>query len=82
MLKTSLLHIYDWLQNHRKWLVGCVVAVLVPLIVLAVTLRYNEDIFDFLPATEEEKQALNELQAQQSAARLVLVIEGEEEDLR
>ena len=82
MLKTSLLHIYDWLQNHRKWLVGCVVAVLVPLIVLAVTLRYNEDIFDFLPATEEEKQALNELQTQQSAARLVLVIEGEEEDLR
>ena len=82
MLKTSLLHIYDWLQNHHKWLVGCVVAVLVPLIVLAVTLRYNEDIFDFLPATEEEKQALNELQAQQSAARLVLVIEGEEEDLR
>ena len=49
------------------------------LITLAATLRYDEDIMDFLPITAEERQAIDSLQAQQSAARIVLIIEGEEE---
>ena len=49
------------------------------LIALAATLRYDEDIMDFLPITAEERQAIDSLQAQQSAARIVLIIEGEEE---
>ena len=55
---------------------------LLPLIILAVTLRYNEDIMDFLPVTAEEREALNEYQAQQSAMRMVLIVEGGDEEQR
>ena len=76
-MKDRLIHIYDWLQTHRRWLWIGVIAVLVPLIGLAVSLRYNEDIMDFLPATAEEREAFQRLQAQESASRLVLIIEGD-----
>ena len=49
------------------------------LIALAATLRYDEDIMDFLPITADERHALDSLQAQQSASRIVLIIEGEDE---
>lgn len=77
MLKPKFLHSYDWLHSHRPWLWGVVVTVLIPLIVLAATLRYNEDIMDFLPATEEERETFHQLQAQQAASRIYLIIEGD-----
>jgi predicted RND superfamily exporter protein len=55
---------------------------LIPLIVLAATLHYNEDIMDFLPITAEEKETLHNMQALQSAAQIVLIIEGEDEAQR
>ena len=78
-MKDSLLHIYDFFASHSAWLwIGCAVVMSI-LIALAATLRYDEDIMDFLPITAEERQAIDSLQAQQSAARIVLIIEGEEE---
>ena len=76
-MRNRLLHIYDWLNNHRRWLWIGVIAILLPLVGLAVSLRYNEDILDFLPATEEERAEFQQLQSQQSASRLVLIIEGD-----
>ena len=76
-MKNRLLYIYDWFNTHRRLLwIGLIVIVL-PLVGLAVSLRYNENIMDFLPATEEERAEFKKMQSQQSASRLVLIIEGD-----
>ena len=72
-----LLRIYDYLSTHRRWLWVGVCAVLVPLIVLAATLRYNEDVMDFLSADEEDRVAFEQFRSQQSASRMVLIVEGD-----
>lgn len=77
MLKSKCLHIYDWLRSHSRWAWGISIAVLIPLIVLAAMLRYNEDIMDFLPATQAEREAFEQLQSQEAASRIYLIIEGD-----
>ena len=77
-MKSILLRIYDWLALHRKWMWIAFSAIVVALIALSATLRYNEDIMDFLPVTAEEREALDEYQSRQSASRIVLIIEGED----
>ena len=81
-MNDKLLHIYDWLSAHRPWLWSALTMVLIPLIVLALTLRYNEDIMDFLPVSDEDREALAEFQSKQSAAQIVLIVEGGDEELR
>ncbi|MBR4263015.1 MAG: MMPL family transporter [Paludibacteraceae bacterium] len=81
-MNDKLLHIYDWLSTHRRWLWSGLTIVLIPLIVLALTLRYNEDIMDFLPLEDEDREALKEFQSRQSAAQIVLIVEGGNESLR
>ena len=78
---TWLLRVYDFFAAHRRYLWCGVCAVLVPLLILAVILRYNEDIMDFLPVTPEEREQL-ENGMQQSATRLVLIAEGDDEQRR
>ncbi len=78
MLK-AILRIYDYCCSHRRMLWVVLAVFLIPLIVLAATLHYNEDIMDFLPITTEEKETLHNMQAQQSAAQIVLIVEGEDE---
>ena len=81
-MKSLLLHIYDWFGTHRSWLWGGCSVIALVLFVLAGSLRYNEDIMDFLPATNEERAAFHEWQQQQSASRIVLIVESEDADLR
>ena len=81
-MKEGLLKIYDFLSAHRRWLWIGITAVLIVLVGLAVSLRYDEDIMDFLPVTAEERESLKAYQAQQSASRIVLIIEGEDETQR
>ena len=76
-MKEWLLHIYDVLTSHQRWLWVGLVVVVAALIALAVSLRYNEDIMDFLPIDDEEREALAIYQSQQSASRLVLIVEGD-----
>ncbi len=76
-MRDKLLHIYDWFAGHPRWLWGIGALILIPLIVLAATLRYNEDIMDFLPATPEERENFRRLQSQQQASRIYLIIEGD-----
>ena len=76
-MKQWLLHIYDWLNTHRR-VMWCVFAAMTVLLLgLAVTLHYNEDIIDFLPVTQEDREALEAYQSQEIASRLVLIIEGD-----
>ena len=77
MLKDKLLHIYDWLSAHRRVLWGVFAVVMTVLTVLAATLHYNEDIMDFLPVTDEDREAMKTFQSQEAASRLVLIVEGD-----
>ncbi|MBQ4390665.1 MAG: MMPL family transporter [Paludibacteraceae bacterium] len=81
-MKSQILHIYDWLSAHRRWLWGSVTALLVPLTVLAMALHYDEDIMDFLPVTAEDREALQVAQSDEAASRIVLIIEGDDEHER
>ena len=81
-MKDRLLRLYDCFLTHRRWLWTGFAALCLVLVALAATLRYNEDIMDFLPVTPEERAALEAYQSQQAASRLVLIIEGEDESLR
>ena len=81
-MKEWLLRIYDFFAAHRRWLWIGVSAVLIVLIGLAVSLRYDEDIMDFLPVTGEERASLEAFQNKQSASQIVLIVEGDDEDMR
>ena len=81
-MKEWLLHIYDFFAVRRHWLWIGFAVVMLPLVILAVSLRYNEDIMDFLPVTEEEREAFDAYRTRQSAAQIVLVIEGGDEEQR
>ena len=81
MLK-ALLHIYDFFTAHKTALWISFAVLMIPLLFLALSLRYDEDIMDFLPVTEEDRVVLDALQNQQEASRIVLIVEGEDEDLR
>ncbi|MGN0226453.1 MAG: MMPL family transporter [Paludibacteraceae bacterium] len=81
-MREWLLRIYDFFLSHRAWLWTGLAALIVPLVILAFTLRYDEDIMDFLPVSENEREALDEYRTQQSAARFILVIEGGSEEQR
>ena len=81
-MKEWLLRIYDFFTTHHRWLGIGVTIVLIVLVGLSVSLRYDEDIMDFLPVTEEERASLEAFQNQQSAAQIVLIVEGDDEDMR
>lgn len=72
-----LLRVYDYFYLHRLWLWGGVAILLLLIVVGACSLRYHENIIDFLPATNEERAAFEQISSQQSASRLVLIIEGD-----
>ena len=78
----ALLHIYDFFTAHKPALWISFAVLMVPLLFLALSLRYDEDIMDFLPVTEEDRVVLDALQNQQEASRIVLIVEGEDEDRR
>ena len=46
-------------------------------VALAASLHFSEDIMDFLPLDDDDREALAQYQSQQSASRLVLVVEGD-----
>ena len=81
-MKEWLLRIYDFFAAHRRGLWIGVSVVLIVLIGLAVSLRYDEDIMDFLPVSDEERASLEAFQNQQSASQIVLIVEGDDEDMR
>lgn len=76
-MKNLLLRLYDFFVTRRRWLWGGVALVLLVFIALAVSLHFSEDIMDFLPLDDDDREALAQYQSQQSATRLVLVVEGD-----
>ena len=76
-MKNLLLRIYDYFVTRRRWLWGGVALVLLVFVALAASLHFSEDIMDFLPLDDDDREALAQYQSQQSATRLVLVVEGD-----
>lgn len=76
-MKNLLLRIYDFFVPRRRWLWGGVALVLLVFVALAASLHFSEDIMDFLPLDTDDREALAQYQSQQSATRLVLVVEGD-----
>lgn len=76
-MKNLLLRIYDFFVTRRRWLWGGVALVLLVFVALAASLHFSEDIMDFLPLDDDDREALAQYQSQQSATRLVLVVEGD-----
>ena len=69
------LRIYDWMSGHRWWCLASL-AVVTLLMVLSVTrLSYREDIRDFLPLDEKEREALNDYDRQAQTSLIVAIIE-------
>ena len=70
-----MLRVYDWMSGHRWWCLASL-AVVTLLMVLSVTrLSYREDIRDFLPLDEKEREALNDYDRQAQTSLIVAIIE-------
>ena len=74
-MRELVLRIYDWMSGHRWWCLASL-AVVTLLMVLSVTrLSYREDIRDFLPLDEKEREALNDYDRQAQTSLIVAIIE-------
>ena len=74
-MKGVVLRIYDWMSGHRWWCLASL-SVVTLLMVLSVThLSYREDIRDFLPLDEKEREALNDYDRQAQTSLIVAIIE-------
>ena len=81
-MKSLLLATYDRLTTRRRWLWAGLAVCIALMLGGALALHYNEDIMDFLPVTEEDREALERYREQEVASRIVLIIEGEDENRR
>ena len=52
------LHIYDFFQQRRRLCMGLLAALTVVLLLMVSSLRYNENIYDFLPVSGNEQKAI------------------------
>ncbi len=74
-MRELVLRIYDWMSGHRWWCLASL-AVVTLLMVLSVTrLSYREDIRDFLPLDEKERESLNDYDRQAQTSLIVAIIE-------
>ncbi len=76
-MKKCLLRIYDFFASHRRGLWIGFSAVLLLLVGLAISLRFHEDIMDFLPVEDSDRESLTVYQTLQNASRIVLIVESE-----
>ena len=75
-----LIKIYDYFSQHKKLLWGITIVLVVLLGVLTATLRYNEDIFDFLPVDEEYHESMEIYTKISDANRIVVIFESQSPD--
>ena len=75
-----LIKLYDYLSQHTKVLwIGLSIIIMV-LIASVCTLRYSEDIFEFLPVDEEYKESMDIYTKITEANRVVIIFEGQSPD--
>lgn len=75
-----LIKIYDYFSQHKKLLWGAMIVLVVLLGVLTSTLKYNEDIFDFLPVDDEYHESMEIYTRISDANRIVIIFESQSPD--
>ena len=76
----ALIKLYDYLSQHTKVLwIGLSIIIMV-LIASVCTLRYSEDIFEFLPVDEEYKESMDIYTKITETNRVVIIFEGQSPD--
>lgn len=73
------LSIFDYLQRHRRLCMGIIFASLGLLIVMMTSLRYNENIYDFLPLTGNEQKAISLYQDISGSKKVFVVFQPTDE---
>lgn len=68
-----LLATYDYLHNHQRWLWVTLAVLTSCMVYLSATLRYKEDISDFLPVDETYKESMEAYEQMSEASRIVVI---------
>ncbi|MCR5313180.1 MAG: MMPL family transporter, partial [Bacteroidaceae bacterium] len=76
MDKSMVIRIYDYFRTHRMVLWSSLIAVTLLLVSLIVGLSYKEDITDFLPLNEDEKQYMSIYQNVSGANKLIVIFDS------
>lgn len=74
------LNIYDYLQQRRRLCMGLMFACIAILLVMMASLRYNENIFDFLPVTGNEQKAITLYQDISGGQRVFAMFKSKDGD--
>jgi len=67
------LRIYDFFNCHRALFIGTLIAFIIILGVLVASLKYNENIYDFLPINGNDKKAITLYQDITGSKRIVVM---------
>lgn len=67
------LGLYDFFQKHKRMLWGVLVASVALLLILISSLKYNENIYDFLPFGEKDKKAMDIYQDISHSDRIIVL---------
>ncbi len=74
--------LYDNLRKRRALCLGTLAALCCLLVVLAYSLRYSENIFDFLPVGGDDQKAMSLYQDITGGQSIIAVFKGKTEDVR
>lgn len=66
-----LLHIYDFLRKRRGFCFGLLAVLMAALVLMTFSLKYNENIWDFIPAGENQQKAITLYKDISSGLRVV-----------
>lgn len=77
-----LLATYDYLCTHRGWLWVTLAVLTSCMVYLSATLRYKEDISDFLPVDETYKESMEAYEQMSEASRIVVIFRGNSEEVQ
>lgn len=78
------LHIYDYLQNRKRLYWGLLISVIIILLMMVSFLSYNENIHDFLPMDDNERNAITLYQDISGGSRIAVMArmkDGNEPDV-
>ena len=73
------LRIYDFLHHRKLLCYGLLSAIILALLVMVSSLRYNEDIYDFLPMDSDQQKAITVYQDITGGKRVVAMLKMKEQ---
>ncbi len=83
MMVKFFLHIFDFFLNRKSLCFAILACVIIALLAMTASLRYNENIFDFLPVSGNEQKAISLYQDISGGQRIVAMFklkEGNEDN--